>query len=212
MTHIEHPSLTQRKNEEALIAGLLPDMTTEGHAKILDTTFRNMVDDLAKPGADIKATLKFSGFLNLLQICGKIIDKGNELDSLKKQVVYNKPASSVPEVSYFMLPSSQGLAMAFDALTPEQLHLLHMAIGLAGEAAEMLEQVVGHVLGAQLDGANVREEAGDASFYIVGLLNGIQTSLEEAHLYNKVKLLGKRYKDGYSDAAAQARADKEPGQ
>jgi len=72
--------------------------------------------------------------------------------------------------------------------------------------------VVSHVLGAELDGENVREEAGDATFYIVGLLNGIQTSLGEAQLANKVKLLGKRYKNGYSDEAAQARADKSEGQ
>lgn len=212
MNHVQDPSLTQRNREEQLIGQLLPDMSTEGHDKILNTTFSGMVGDLAKPGADIKATLKFSGFLNLLQICAKIIDKGNELDSLKKQVVYNKPASAVPEVRYFMLPSSQGLAKAFDELDADKLHLLHMAVGLAGEAAEMLEQVCSHVLGAQLDGENVREEAGDATFYIVGLLNGIQTELDEAQFYNKIKLLGKRYKDGYSDKAAQERADKEPGQ
>lgn len=205
-------AVTQRNRDEQLIARLLPDMTTEGHDKILDTTFRGMVDDLAKPGADIKATLKFPGFLNLLQLCCKIIDKGNELDNLKKAVVYNKDPADLPEVVPVSLPSSQGLAVAFDELDADKAHLLHMAIGLAGEAGEMLEQVVRHVLGAPLDGANVREEAGDATFYIVGLLSGIQTELEEAQFYNKVKLLGKRYKNGYSDAAAQARADKEPGQ
>lgn len=212
MSHVEHPSLSQRKHDEQLIAHLLPDMTTEGHDKILDTTFRGMVDDLAKPGADIKATLKFSGFLQLLQLCAKIIDKGNELDNVKKAVVYNKDLSTLPPVVPVTLPSSQGLAVAFDELDAEKLHLLHMAVGLAGEAGEMLEQVVRHVLGAPLDGANVREEAGDATFYIVGLLSGIQTELEEAQFYNKVKLLGKRYKNGYSDAAAQARADKPAGE
>lgn len=99
-------AVTQRNRDEQLIARLLPDMTTEGHDKILDTTFRGMVDDLSKPGADIKATLKFSGFLNLLQICCKIIDKGNELDNLKKQVVYNKDPADLPEVVPAALPSS----------------------------------------------------------------------------------------------------------
>lgn len=179
---------------------------------IVNTPFNQMVSNLAKPGDDIKATLKFSGFLNLLQISAKIIDKGNELDRVKKAVVYNKDVSTLPESTYFILPSSQGLAKAFDELDGDKLHLLHMAVGLAGEAAEMLEQVCSHVLGADLDGANVREEAGDSVFYVMGLLNGIETTMEEALLANKVKLLGKRYKNGYSDKAAQERADKVEGQ
>jgi len=179
---------------------------------IVNTPFDQMVTNLAKPGEAIKETLKFSGFLHILQLSCKIIDKGNELDALKKQVVYNKPASAVPDVVYARLPSSQGLAQAFDELDADKLHMLHMAIGLAGEAAEMLEAVVKHILGGQLDGENIREEAGDATFYIVGLLNGIETHMEEALLANKVKLLGKRYKNGYSDKAAQERADKPAGQ
>lgn len=189
----------------------LAEFEPEHRAKIANTPFDCMVTELAKPGDDIKATLKFSGFLNLMQICGKIIDKGNELDTLKKAVVYNKDPSSLPRISYFVLPSSQGLAKSFDELDGDKLHMLHMAIGLAGEAAEMLEQVCHHVLGAALDGENVREEAGDATFYITGLLNNIQTSMEETQFHNKVKLLGKRYKNGYSDKAAQERADKVEG-
>lgn len=186
---------------------------TQHREAIANTPFSVMVAQLAKPGEDIKKTLSFSGFLNLLQLSGKIIDKGNELDSLKKAVVYNKDPATLPAVNYFSLPSSQGLAAAFDALDADKLHLLHMAVGLAGEAAEMLEQIVNHVLGDPLDGVNVREEGGDATFYIVGLLNGIQTSLEEAQDANKVKLLGKRYASGaYSDQQAQERADKAAGQ
>jgi NTP pyrophosphatase (non-canonical NTP hydrolase) len=201
-----------RNAHEQLIAQALPELTQADQHKILDTTFDGMVTDLAKPGQAIKDSLKFSGFLNLLQISALIIDKGNELDRLKKHVVYNKDLATLPEVEYFKLPSSQGLASAFDALDADKAHLLHMAIGLAGEAAEMLDQVCSHILGAPLDGHNVREEAGDAEFYVVGLLNGIQTSMVETQLFNKIKLLGKRYKNGYSDKAAQERADKVAGQ
>ncbi|QBJ04525.1 MazG-like pyrophosphatase [Pseudomonas phage Lana] len=191
---------------------LLNDIDPEKRQMLVDKEFDVMVAELAKPGADIKATLSFSGFLNLLQLSNKIIDKGNELDRLKKAVIYNKDINTLPEVVYTTLPSSQGLAAAFDALDADKLHLLHMAIGLAGEAAEMLEQIVAHVLGAPLDGHNVREEAGDAAFYTVGLLNGIQTHTGEALFANVVKLLGKRYKHGYSDKAAQERADKPAGE
>lgn len=186
-----------------------PELTQEARQKIVSTPFDQMVTDLAKPGQVMKDELKFSGFLALLQICRAVVNKGNELDTVKKRIVYNKDVPGAPELH---LPSSQGLAEAFDNLDAEKMHLLHMAVGLAGEAGEMLEAVVKHILGAQLDGENIREEAGDASFYIVGLLNGIETELDEALLDNKVKLLGKRYKNGYSDKAAQERADKAAGQ
>lgn len=191
---------------------LLLSVPAEYRQKVLDTTFPAMVDELAKPGADMIATLKFTGFLRLLQVCSKLIDKGNELDVIKKEVVYNKDPATLPPFSQFLLPGSQQLGGAFETLTPESMHMLHMAVGLAGEAAEMLEQVVNHILGATLDGENVREEGGDAMFYIQGLMNGIETSTGEMQFANKVKLLGKRYAKGYSDKAAQERADKPAGE
>lgn len=189
---------------------MLEQFTPEHRAEIVNITFDGMVTELAKPGQAMLDTLKFTGFLQLLTLCAAIINKGNELDATKKVIVYNKPPSEAAPT--FKLPSSQGLGEAFESMTPEKMHMLHMAVGLAGEAAEMLEAVVNHCLGADLDGENVREEGGDASFYIVGLLNGIQTSLEETLFANKVKLKGLRFAKGYSDAAAQERADKVQGQ
>lgn len=200
---------TPRTCNQELIARLLPELSAADQQAIVEKPFDAMVNELAKPGQTMKDELKFSGFLQLLQICTAVINRGNELDTVKKRIVYNKDVPGAPEVR---LPSSQGLAEAFDNLDADKMHLLHMAVGLAGEASEMLEAIVRHVLGGDLDGENVREEAGDASFYIVGLLNGIQTDLSEALMANKAKLLGKRYKNGYSDAAAQARADKPAGE
>lgn len=48
------------------------------------------------------------------------------------------------------------------SLTPEKCHLLHMAIGISGEAAELLEA---HV---EEDAENVEEELGDLLFYLTG--------------------------------------------
>lgn len=195
--------------DQALVQRICPELTEDDARAIVNKPFDAMVTELAKPGQTMKDELKFSGFLALLQICTAVINRGNELDTVKKRIVYNKDVPGTPEAR---LPSSQGLAEAFDSLDADKMHLLHMAVGLAGEASEMLEQVVRHILGEPLDGENVREEGGDAAFYIVGLLNGIETSLGEALMANKAKLLGKRYKNGYSDAAAQARADKAEGQ
>ncbi|QYW06506.1 putative nucleotide pyrophosphohydrolase [Pseudomonas phage UAntarctica] len=198
-----------RTSEEDLVARICPELTEADQQAIVRKPFHVMVDELAKPGQVMKDELNFTGFLTLLRVCTAVVNRGNELDNIKKRVVYNKDLPATPEVK---LPSSQGLAEAFEGLDAEKMHLLHMAVGLAGEASEMLEAVLKHILGGELDADNVREEAGDATFYIVGLLNSIETDMNEATTANKAKLLGKRYKNGYSDEAAQARADKPAGE
>lgn len=189
---------------------LLSSVPEEHREKVVNTTFSGMVDQLAKPGAVIAEQMTNSKFVALMDVCFATVNLGNALDTVKKDVIYNK---QVPPAQFLDLPSDREMGDALQLLTPEKAHLLHMAVGLVGEAAEMMEQVVSHVLGAELDGDNVREEGGDATFYIVGLLNAVETSLEEAQFANKAKLLGKRYAKGvYSDQQAQERADKEPGQ
>ena len=97
-----------------------------------------------------------------------------------------------------------------DTLTPEKAHLLHMAVGIAGEAGELLDAVKKAVIyNKPLDVINVIEELGDLEFYMEGLRQGACVSREESLEYNKAKL-GVRYAGmKYSDGAAQERADKQ---
>ncbi len=94
-------------------------------------------------------------------------------------------------------------------LTPTQAHLLHMAVGVSGEAGELLDAVKKHcVYQKQIDLDNIKEEAGDILFYLTGLLNELDMSLEECINANTEKL-SRRYASGsYSNEAAIARADK----
>jgi len=94
-------------------------------------------------------------------------------------------------------------------LTPTQAHLLHMAVGVSGEAGELLDAVKKHcVYQQQIDLDNIKEEAGDILFYLTGLLNELDMSLEECINANTAKL-SKRYASGsYSNDQAIARADK----
>ena len=66
------------------------------------------------------------------------------------------------------------------------------------------------IYGAPLNRENLLEEAGDTLFYVVALLNELGFTLEQAAAHN-VEKLRKRYPAGYTDAAAQARADKADG-
>lgn len=105
-----------------------------------------------------------------------------------------------------------GLAKALPTCA-EELH--HSTTGMSGEAGELLditkklwiyekpitEEVCIHLI----------EELGDLRWYYQAALNTLGLTDEQVVAFNKSKLL-KRYPGGvYSNAAAQARADKQPG-
>lgn len=107
----------------------------------------------------------------------------------------------------------RGLAKSGEAiikdLTPESTHLLHMAVGVSGEAGELLDAVKKVAIYAKpVDRENVVEELGDLEFYMEGLRQGLNITREET-LEANIKKLSKRYGSlKYSNEAAQARADK----
>lgn len=96
-----------------------------------------------------------------------------------------------------------------DSLTPEKAHQLHMAVGISGEAGELLDAIKKSVIyNKPLDRENVIEELGDLEFYMEGLRQGLGITRRETIQANAAKL-NKRYEQGYSDKAAQERADKQ---
>ena len=90
--------------------------------------------------------------------------------------------------------------------------LSHAAMGIAGEAGELLDAVKKHlVYGKQLDVANIREELGDLRFYIEAMQNILGIDSQDI-LQGNVNKLATRYKKlTYSSEAAIARADKTEG-
>lgn len=96
-----------------------------------------------------------------------------------------------------------------EEMTPFKAHLLHMAVGISGEAGELLDAIKKAVIyNKPIDRENVIEELGDLEFYMEGLRQGLGLSREETLAAN-VRKLSKRYEGlKYSNAAAQARADK----
>lgn len=93
-------------------------------------------------------------------------------------------------------------------MSPQDMHLLHMAVGVSGEAGELLDAVKKAAIYCKpIDRENVVEELGDLEFYIEGLRQGMGITREETIEHN-IKKLSERYKTGYSNQAAQDRADK----
>jgi NTP pyrophosphatase (non-canonical NTP hydrolase) len=111
-------------------------------------------------------------------------------------------------VSFLKKPGADIIA----SLTPEKMDMLHMAVGISGEAGELLDAVKkAAVYNKPIDRENVIEELGDLEFYMEGLRQTLNITREET-LGHNIKKLSVRYNGGYSDAAAQARADKPEGQ
>ena len=94
-------------------------------------------------------------------------------------------------------------------LTPESAHLLHMAVGVSGEAGELLDAVKKNAIYRKvLDVGNVIEELGDLEFYMEGLRSALGITRDQCLVAN-VKKLSKRYEGlKYTNNAAIERRDK----
>jgi len=95
-------------------------------------------------------------------------------------------------------------------LTSSDCDVIHMTMGICGEAGELLDAIKKHVIYRKpFDRENAIEELGDLEFYLEGLRQVLKVTREEVVEGNMIKL-SKRYKGvKYSDAAAVAREDKE---
>ena len=88
-------------------------------------------------------------------------------------------------------------------------NLMHGAIGISGEAGELLDAVKKNwAYGKPLDFENIMEELGDIEFYMEAFRQAAGVTREDTIAHN-LKKLSARYASGnYSDAQAIARADK----
>ena len=96
------------------------------------------------------------------------------------------------------------------ALTPEAVARIHMALGVAGEAGEVVDLVKKtHITGHPWDRTKFVEELGDLEFYLEGLRQALGITRAETLDANVAKL-SRRYPGlMYSDAASIARVDKQ---
>jgi len=96
-------------------------------------------------------------------------------------------------------------------LTAHEANLLHMAVGIAGEASgELLDAIKARVIYRKpLDLDNVVEELGDLEFYMEGLRQELNVTRQQC-LDANIKKLSKRYEGlKFSNQAAVERADKQ---
>lgn len=88
-------------------------------------------------------------------------------------------------------------------------HLLHMALGVGGEAGELQDAIKKKVIYRRaIDLANVIEELGDMEFYMEGVRQALNISREETLEANLKKLRVRYAENKYSDHQANSRKDK----
>jgi len=94
-------------------------------------------------------------------------------------------------------------------LSDIKVDLIHMVIGISGEAGELLDAIKKNAIyGKELNMDNVIEELGDLEYYLEGLRQALKLDRQQILDANVTKL-AKRYKDfEYSDAQAISRNDK----
>lgn len=89
-----------------------------------------------------------------------------------------------------------------------KLRVLHAAMGISGEAGELMDAIKKHILyDKPLDITNVKEEIGDLCWYMALMLDEVGSSFEEVMKMNHDKL-EKRFPGGFTEKLAQQRLDK----
>ena len=149
-------------------------------------------------------------FNSEIKICGLSYGKFHELKDLLNIVKTKQDKENMKTIIYSEMVTAlakKGEAIISD-LNPNKAHAIHMAIGISGESGELLNAIKKHVIyNKPLNRKNVIEELGDLEFYMEGLRQVFNITREETIKQN-ISKLNIRYQDGYSNTAAQVRADK----
>jgi NTP pyrophosphatase (non-canonical NTP hydrolase) len=131
---------------------------------------------------------------NLRLILRKINDVTETADALKKSVIYGKPN-----------PALRGAETKVDAtayLSAVDADIFHAALGIFTEAGEIMQAVQKSLeTGEPIDLVNLKEEAGDAFWYLAILSRAADFTFGQAKKANIEKLM-KRYPEKYSQEQA----------
>ena len=159
--------------------------------------YSEMVTALAKPGQDIVDSVSPDQWVRLRRGIYSVLAAGEDLEALKKELIYQEEPA--PRDGPLRAPGGM------DAVRAD---MLHMAVGIAGEACELLELVFGYVYESeQLDRDAIVKELGDSEFYTERMRQILGVTREHVLKVNADKL-SKRYTGGiYSNAGATTRLD-----
>lgn len=123
-----------------------------------------------------------------VDILDSAIEALNDLDQIKKALFYGRDMN---ENLTFAEQHSRRNDIQIHGLHPDPkagMRLLHGIIGIATEAAEMLEALRQGIEGGVFDLTNVAEEVGDNQWYAAAILRALKTDFESVQRTNIAKL------------------------
>ena len=144
--------------------------------------------------------------LAMRQVCLAMTGLGHPMDQFKRMIFYKKGVDPVwinnlvVGVAVDAIANSRAKGNA-RTITAEQYRLLHAAVGVASEAAELMQAVIDHVCGGPIDKANLLEEGGDLCWYIAEMLNATGQTFSTM-LQANIEKLAARYPDGFTQWSA----------
>lgn len=157
------------------------------------------------------------------KLLGLLVEAAAVADTCKRAIFYGKPLAKDKLLSHIndlivMADSLRQLAEAdtlaggpgdTSGLHAPNLRLLHGAVGIFGEAGEILEALEKQMLGKELDLVNVAEETGDVDWYkaIIHDETGVAEEMTRSMVIAKLRV---RYPNKFdSDAATTRNLDAE---
>lgn len=157
--------------------------------------------------------------LRFLQLChilanqkGKSLAEYDFLDATPLTKEYVNPIKKEEKpMSYrdFVKSRIKDKQEILQSITARKMGLIHMAMGLAGEAGEVLEVIKKHTMyNNPLDLEKAIKELGDVMFYLEGLMGELGVNADIVRNAN-IEKLTKRYPTNYSDSLAKERLDGE---
>lgn len=146
--------------------------------------------------------VSFEAFAAIIE---DFIEAGNQLDKLKKALMYGRELGINPYGNLGLDPTDSITQLpSQEELGEPVCRLFHACIGLATEGVEMMEHMRDLFNGAELDAVNMQEEFGDAEWYrAFGLATLGQT--HEANLAQNDAKLEARFGPAFSEEAANNR-------
>ena len=139
---------------------------------------------------------------DMLNFIGEPMEQVNMFNAENSE---NAETSSHPE----QIPYAEFVRKLAKDMHSPILNLLHGAVGVAGEAGELLDAIKKNwVYNKPLDRENILEELGDLRFYMQLIANHMGFTEQMILDGNREKLKQRYASLHYSDMAAQLRADK----
>lgn len=144
--------------------------------------YRDLVTTLESPADEAMKSSILSYYDKIRQYLEDVSKACKELDELKKKVFYKKQ----------LLINDNGGDMSAIKMS-EIPRLMHGVVGITSECGEMIDAVLSHIDGAELDTVNLIEELGDYEWYQEQLCDVLGTNIDEVRDKNFRKL-SERYK------------------